>query len=223
GPFCRVEGVPMFVRRGQAAVRLGAGLLLAMTCAAAPAVVLAPPAAGDVAGSCTDAPPSTTTDAESYEVDSTVTITGTCFKPYEMAKISIIPPDADGPVSLGEEPVSADGTVTSSYPATDPGDFGAVIKVEDSYQQADARFTVTDAEEPTPGDGGEGDTDKGDTENGSGDEDGGSESGGENGSDDNGDGSSDDANDDTGDSTDNGDGGVGEDDSSDGSTGGGND
>src|SRR5699024_711828 len=180
----------MFVRRGQATVRLGAGLLLAMTCAAAPAVVLAPPAAGDVAGSCTDAPPSTTTDAESYEVDSTVTITGTCFKPYEMAKISIIPPDADGPVPLDEKQVSADGTVTSSYPATDPGDFGAVIKVEDSYQQADARFTVTDTEEPPPGNDGEGDgPDNGDTENGTGDEDGGSESGGENGSDDNGDGS----------------------------------
>src|SRR5699024_3718020 len=79
GPFCRVEGVPMFVRRGQAAVRLGAGLLLAMTCAAAPAVVLAPPAAGDPtpSGECDKVQPSAS--ATSTEVGGTVEVTGECF------------------------------------------------------------------------------------------------------------------------------------------------
>src|SRR5699024_5952151 len=115
GPFCRVEGVPMFVRRGQATVRLGAGLLLAMTCAAAPAVVLAPPAAGAPTppGACTGVPASASTDASSYEAGSTVTITGTCFEPYATASISIITPER--PVPLDEKKVGADGRVPRAY------------------------------------------------------------------------------------------------------------
>src|SRR5699024_2786544 len=176
----------MFVRRGQATVRLGAGLLLAMTCAAAPAVALAPPAAGAPTppGACNGVPASASTDAESYELGSTVTITGRCFEPYTMAEISIITPDADGPVPLGEKKVSADGSVTWTYPTEDPGDFGAVVKVDDPYQEADAKFTVTDAEEPAPGNGDEGDgPDNGDADadSGAGDGAGGTASDGGNG------------------------------------------
>src|SRR5699024_7741141 len=73
----------MCVRRGRATARLGAGLLLSVACAAAPALVLAGPTAPAGAevtptAQCeVDAQP--TASATSTELGGSVEVTGDCF------------------------------------------------------------------------------------------------------------------------------------------------
>src|SRR5699024_12686330 len=99
----------MFVRRGQAAVRLGAGLLLAMTCAAAPAVVLAPPAAGDPTppGECENVQPSAS--APSTEVGGTVEVSGDCFPERGKGHVEIFVQGEPGGQQRADATADAEG------------------------------------------------------------------------------------------------------------------
>src|SRR5699024_35488 len=210
----------MFVRRGQAAVRLGAGLLLAMTCAAAPAVVLAPPAAGDqtTPGACETKQPSAT--ATSTEVGGTVEVSGDCFPARSEGRVEIF---IQGELNsqLSQDVVTEGGrSVHASFKPTEAGEYQAVIEI--GGETATATFTVSSSEEPTgppteepteppeeepsPGDGG-GDDDTGGDEDPGGDD----GTGGDNGT----------GGDDTGGDDDTGsDDGTGGNDGSDGGTGG---
>src|SRR5699024_11426523 len=137
----------MFVRRGQAAVRLGAGLLLAMTCAAAPAVVLAPPAAGDqtTPGACETKQPSAT--ATSTEVGGTVEVSGDCFPARSEGRVEIF---IQGELNsqLSQDVVTEGGrTVHASFEPTEAGEYQAVIEI--CGETAAATVTVAPSEGPT--------------------------------------------------------------------------
>src|SRR5699024_9500562 len=137
----------MFVRRGQAAVRLGAGLLLAMTCAAAPAVVLAPPAAGDPTppGECENVQPSAS--ATSTEVGGSVEVSGDCFPARSKGQVEIF--IQGEPDSQQTKQITTEGgqSVHASFEPKMAGDYQAVIEV--GGKTATATFTVSPSEEPS--------------------------------------------------------------------------
>lgn len=143
----------MVVHRGRIAARLGAGLILAAACATGPLAVYAAAAPSGLvpmagAGDCDNSSPSAT--AADVIVGQEVTVTGTCFEPYEYAAISIIGPDAQSSPPQ-QEKVDGNGTVSAEFEPTTPGEYTILISVG-TTAQASGSFEVTPAAttEPEP-------------------------------------------------------------------------
>ncbi|MGO1568523.1 MAG: hypothetical protein ACTHXC_10880, partial [Brachybacterium sp.] len=147
----------MFVRRGQATVRLGAGLLLAMTCAAAPAMVLTPPAAGDATppGACENMQPSAS--ATSTVLGGPVEITGDCFPVRSTVTVEIFIQGDDSSRQTLDVNTEGGQSIYAQFTPAVAGDYQAVIAAGGA--STSTTFTVEPAEEepedPDTGDGGD--------------------------------------------------------------------
>lgn len=136
----------MFVRRGQAVLRLGAGLVLALTCAAAPAVVTAQPAAGAPVQCAEDAAPRAS--ATSTELGGTVEVHGDCFPMRDTGTIEIfIQGNEDSRMQQKDVSTGGGQSVHASFTPEVDGKYQAVIEMK-SGQSATASFEVLPVEEP---------------------------------------------------------------------------